>query len=133
LIAPTANSAVADINAFNNWGVNDCGSTCSRAGFKQVTSPSAGTYCLYSPTANPDKSMLELTADAEHSNVAFPITLMWDRSSPTCGPGGYEVYCGFTDGEIQAPARRAPAAPAPRAPEGPLCDDVAFYAEAYVR
>jgi hypothetical protein len=134
LIAPTANSAVADINAFNNWGNNDCSSMCSRAGFKQVTSPFVGTYCLYSPTANPDKSMLLLTADAEHSN-AVPIALMWDRSSPNCGSSGYEVYtyCFFTDGEIVAPARQAPAAPAPRAPQGPLCDDVAFYAEAYVR
>jgi hypothetical protein len=125
---------VADINAFNNWGNNDCGSTCSRAGFKQVTSPAPGTYCLYSPTAVPDKSVLLLTADAEHSNTV-PIALMWDRSSPICGSSGYEVYtyCATTDGGNEAPARRAPAAPAPKAPEGPLCDDVAFYAEAYVR
>jgi hypothetical protein len=135
LIAPTANSAVADINAFNNWGNNDCSSMCSRAGFKQVTSPFQGTYCLYSPTANPDKSMLLLTADAQHSNEV-PIALMWDRSSPNCGSSGYEVYTycfGIRDGENEAPARQAPAAPAPRAPQGPLCDDVAFYAEAYVR
>src|SRR6478672_3827755 len=69
LIAPTSKSAVADVNAFNNWGVNDCGSTCSRAGFKSVTHPEIGIYCLTSPTAKPDGSMLEVTGDAEHSNA----------------------------------------------------------------
>ena len=124
LIAPTANSAVADVNAANNWGLNGCGSTCSRAGFKSVTHPETGIYCLTSPTANPDKSMLELTGDAQHSNVAFPITLMWDRSAPVCGAGVYEVYT-YCQNQNSAPIRLAP--------EGPLCDDVAFYAEAYVR
>jgi hypothetical protein len=136
LIAPTANSAVADVNAFNNWGLNDCGSLCSRAGFKQVTSPFRGVYCLYSPTAVPDKSMLLLTADAQHSN-SVPIALMWDRSSPNCGSSGYEVYTYcfniIRPPPDEAPVRQAPVAPAPKEPEGPLCDDVAFYAEAFVR
>jgi hypothetical protein len=72
--------------------------------------------------------MLLLTVDAQHSAVGGG-TAAWDRSSPTCGPGVYEVvtYCpvGFTDGGIEAPT--------PRPPEGNLCEDVAFYAEAFVR
>ncbi len=136
LIAPTANSAVADVNAFNNWGVNDCSSTCSRAGFKQVTSPSQGTYCLYSPEARPDNSVLLVTVDQEHSNTPETAKIMWDRSSPTCGSSGYEVYtyCATTipipEAPVGAPVGRAPS---PKAPVGPLCDDVAFYAEAYHR
>ena len=49
---------------------------------------------------------------------------MWDRSAPNCGAGVYEVYtyCLAT-----------PEAPTPKAPDGPLCDDVAFYAEAFRR
>ena len=68
--------------------------------------------------------MLKLTADAQHSN-AVPQAIMWDRSAPNCGAGVYEVYTycpGLT-----------PEAPAPKAPEGNLCDDVAFYAEAFRR
>jgi hypothetical protein len=127
LIAPTSKSAVADVNAFLNWGVNDCGSTCSRAGFKSVTHFDTGIYCLTSPTAKPDGSMLEVTGDAEHSN-AVPQAIMWDRSSPNCGSSSYEVYT-YCAGVIVQP----PAQPTPKAPEGNLCDDVAFYAEAYVR
>src|SRR6476619_6025011 len=63
LIAPTSKSAVADVNAFNNWGSNGCGSTCSRDGFSNVSHPEQGIYCL-SGRANPDKSLLKLTADA---------------------------------------------------------------------
>jgi len=121
LIAPTSKSAVADVNAFNNWDP----STYSRDGFKSVTHFDTGIYCLSGRT-NPDASMLKLTADAQHSNVV-PQALMWDRSSPNCGAGVYEVYtycAGFNGG-----------APIPRAPEvgGTLCDDVAFYAEAFRR
>jgi hypothetical protein len=119
LIAPTSKSAVADVNAFNNWGP----STFSRDGFQNVTHFAEGIYCLSGRT-NPDNSMLKLTADAQHSN-AVPQALMWDRSSPNCGAGLYEVYTycvGFF-----------PDAPAPKAPEGNLCDDVAFYAEAFKR
>ena len=118
LIAPTSKSAVADVNAFNNWGP----STYSRDGFKSVTHFDTGIYCLSGRT-NPDASMLKLTADAEHSN-AVPTALMWDRSAPNCGAGVYEVYtyCLAT-----------PEAPTPKAPDGPLCDDVAFYAEAFRR
>ena len=123
LIAPTSKSAVADVNAFNNWGVNDCGSTCSRDGFKSVTHFDTGIYCLSGRT-NPDASMLKVTADAEHS-IAVPQAIMWDRSSPNCGPGVYEVYT-YCPGTILE-------APAPKAPEGNLCDDVAFYAEAFRR
>jgi len=126
LIAPTSKSAVADVNAFNNWGTNDCSSTCSRAGFKSVTHPDIGTYCLTSPTAKPDGSMLEVTGDAEHSN-AVPQAIMWDRSGPNCGSSSYEVYTYCLGAVIQ------PGGPTPKAPEGALCDDVAFYAEAYVR
>ena len=122
LIAPTSKSAVADVNAFNNWGFNDCGSTCSRDGFKNVTHFDIGIYCLSGRT-NPDNSMLKLTADAEHSNV-IPLALMWDRSAPNCGAGSYEVYT-YCFGTIDAPI--------PKAPLGPLCDDVAFYAEAFRR
>src|SRR5256885_15451062 len=67
LIAPTANSAVADVNAATNSGLNGCGSTCSRAGFKSVTHFGTGIYCLYSPTAVPDKSVLLVTVDQQHS------------------------------------------------------------------
>ena len=119
LIAPTSKSAVADVNAFNNWGP----STYSRDGFKSVTHFDTGIYCLSGRT-NPDASMLKLTADAQHSNVV-PQALMWDRSSPNCGPGVYEVYT-YCPGTILE-------APAPKAPEGNLCDDVAFYAEAFRR
>jgi hypothetical protein len=124
LIAPTSKSAVAQVNAFNNWNNNGCGSTCSRDGFSLVTHPETGIYCL-SGRAIPDHSMLELTADAQHSNVAFPITLMWDRSGPVCGAGVYEVYT-YCEGVDLATT-------APKAPEGPLCDDVAFFAQAFVR
>ena len=127
LIAPTSNSAVADVNAFTNWGLNGCGSTCSRAGFKSVTHFDTGIYCQTSPTANPDKSTLEVTGDAQHSN-AVPQAIMWDRSGPNCGASSYEVYT-YCFGEVIIP----PEAPTPKAPRGPLCDDVAFYAEAYVR
>ena len=126
--APTANSAVADVNAGNNWGLNGCSSLCSRAGFKSVTNPEEGIYCLTSPTANPDSSMLLVTADAQHSN-AVPQAIMWDRSSPNCGSSSYEVYT-YCAGGVGPPP---PASPTPKAPEGALCDDVAFYAEAYVR
>jgi hypothetical protein len=121
LIAPTSKSAVADVNAYNNWDP----STFSRDGFKMVTHFDEGIYCLSGRT-NPDNSMLKLTADAQHSNVV-PQALMWDRSSPNCGAGLYEVYTycfGQTEGMV---------APAPKAPEGNLCDDVAFYAEAFKR
>ena len=125
LIAPTSKSAVADVNAWNNWAVNDCGSTCSRDGFKNVTHFATGIYCLSGRT-NPDNSMLKLTADAEHSNVV-PQALMWDRSAPNCGAGSYEVYTYCLGGGIVIEA------PTPKAPEGALCDDVAFYAEAFKR
>jgi hypothetical protein len=128
LIAPTANSAVADVNAGNNWGVNGCSSLCSRAGFKSVTNPEEGIYCLTSPTAKPDNSMLEVTGDAQHSN-AVPQAIMWDRSGPICGSSSYEVYT-YCVGEVIIPN---PGTPTPKAPLGALCDDVAFYAEAYVR
>jgi hypothetical protein len=128
LIAPTAKSAVADVNAFSNWGLNDCGSTCSRAGFKSTTHFDTGIYCLTSPTANPDNSMLEITADAEHSNVV-PQAIMWDRSGPNCGAATYEVYtyCPFIFQPPDSPTLKAPEV------GGILCDDVAFYAEAFVR
>jgi len=118
LIAPTSKSAVADVNAGVFWSP----STFSRDGFSQVTNPELGVYCL-SGRANPDKSMLLLTVDAQHSAIGGG-TAEWDRSSPTCGPGVYEVatYC-----PIFATVN------APLAPEGPLCDLVAFFAEAYVR
>ena len=124
LIAPTAKSAVADVNAFVNWGP----STFSRDGFSNVTHPEAtGVYCL-SGRANPDKSMLLLTVDAQHSLV-HGGTVEWDRSSPLCGPGLYEVrtFCPILDGIGFG-------APTPRQPfPGLPCDDVAFYAEAFVR
>ena len=122
LIAPTSKSAVADVNAGEFWSP----STFSRDGFSKVTNPEFGVYCL-SGRANPDASMLLLTVDAQHSGVGGG-TADWDRSSPTCGPGVYEVvtYCPFfTDGGLEAPA--------PRQPEGNLCELVAFYAEAFVR
>jgi hypothetical protein len=122
LIAPTSKSAVADVNAFNNWNVNDCGSTCSRDGFKNVTHFDTGIYCLSGRTS-PDASMLKVTPDAEHSN-SIPEAIMWDRSAPNCGSGQYEVYT-YCLG--------VPDAPSPNAPDGPLCDDVAFYAEAFKR
>ena len=127
LIAPTANLAVADVNAGNNWGVNGCSSLCSRAGFKSVTNPEEGIYCLTSPTAKPDNSMLEVTGDAQHSN-AVPQAIMWDRSGPICGSSSYEVYT-YCVGEVIIPN----GTPTPKAPLGALSDDVAFYAEAYVR
>ena len=134
LIAPTSKSMVANINAYNNWG--SLGSTNSRDGLSFVTSPEVGTYCLFG-RADPDHSMLVLTLDAQHSNVAFPVSIMWDRSSPVCGPGAYEVYtyCLGTQPGGGAPTQQAPVgrAPSPKAPEGPLCDDVAFFAQAYVR
>ena len=155
LIAPTANSAVADINAWNNWGANGCGSTCSRAGFKSTTHFDTGIYCLTSPTANPDNSMLLVTIDNQHSNTPGIGSIMWDRSSPNCGSSSYEVYTYCNGGGIDQPPPGAPtrgqpnpaapvpgpkqphpAAPtgAPRAPDpSTLCDDIAFYAEAYVR
>jgi len=127
LIAPTARSAVVDVNAYENWSPSDF----SRAGFKSVTHYDTGIYCLTSPTAIPDNSMLELTADAQHSNVV-PQALMWDRSGPNCGAGSYEVYtyCPFVSTELPPPE-----APASKAPEvgGELCDEIAFFAEAYVR
>jgi hypothetical protein len=121
LIAPTSKSAVADVNAFANWGP----STFSRDGFKNVTHFDTGIYCLSGRT-NPDNSMLKLTADAQHSNVV-PQALMWDRSAPNCGAGLYEVYT-YCFAVIPFPE-----APAPKAPEGSLCDDVAFFAEAFRR
>jgi hypothetical protein len=129
LIAPTSKSAVVDVNAYENWGLNGCGSDCSRDGFKQVTHFDTGIYCLSGRT-NPDNSMLKLTADAQHSNVV-PIALMWDRSSPNCGAGLYEVYT-YCFGEIII--EPGPVSPVLRAPENaPLCDGVAFYAEAFKR
>src|SRR4051794_29140346 len=64
LIAPTSKSAVADVNAGVFWTP----STFSRDGFSQVTNPELGVYCL-SGRANPDKSMLLLTVDAQHSAI----------------------------------------------------------------
>ncbi len=107
LIAPTSKSAVAQVNAFTNWGP----STFSRDGFKNVTHFDTGIYCLSGRT-NPDQSMLKLTADAEHSNVVSGA-LAWDRSSPNCGSGLYEVYTYDS--------------------AGALSDDVAFFAEAFRR
>jgi hypothetical protein len=122
LIAPTSKSAVADVNAGVFWTP----STFSRDGFSQVTNPEFGVYCL-SGRANPDKSMLLLTVDAQHSAVGGG-TAEWDRASPTCGPGVYEVvtYCPG----IQS---SGPEAPTPNQPEGRLCELVAFFAEAFVR
>jgi len=54
---------------------------------------------------------------------------MWDRSSPICGSSSYEVYT-YCVGEVII---TNPGTPTPKAPLGALCDDVAFYAEAYVR
>jgi hypothetical protein len=124
LIAPTAKSAVVDVNAYENWTPSDF----SRAGFKSVTHYDTGIYCLTSPTAIPDNSMLELTADAQHSNVV-PQALMWDRSGPNCGAGSYEVYtyCPFQFTPPDGPTQKAPEV------GGELCDEIAFYAEAYVR
>src|SRR6478752_6395420 len=85
LIAPTSKWAVADVNAGVFWPP----STFSRDGFSMVTNPEEGVYCL-SGRANPDKSMLLLTVDAQHSLIGGG-TVAWDRSSPTCGPGVYEV------------------------------------------
>ncbi len=62
---------------------------CSRDGFKNVTSPAVGTFCLSGRT-NPDQSMLKLTADQQHSNVVAGA-LAWDRSGPDCPSGWYEV------------------------------------------
>jgi hypothetical protein len=134
LIAPTANSAVGDVNAYTNWGVNNCGSTCSKAGFKSVTHFDTGIYCLGSPTAVPDKSALLVTVDQQHSVPASVGlgSIMWDRSSPNCGSSKYEVYtyCGTAP----PPPPPPPSAPARLAPApDTLCDDIAFYAEAYVR
>ena len=122
LIAPTSKSAVADVNAGAFWTP----STFSRDGFSKVTNPEFGVYCL-SGRANPDASMLLLTVDAQHSGVGGG-TAEWDRSSPTCGPGVYEVvtYCPG----IQP---SGPEAPTPNQPEGRLCELVAFFAEAFVR
>jgi hypothetical protein len=122
LIAPTSKSAVANVNAFVNWTP----STFSRDGFSQVTHPGIpGVYCL-TGRANPDKSMLLLTLDAQHSLVGGG-SAYWDRSAPDCASGDYEVvtYCPFSDGGIEAPT--------PRLPEGFLCNDIAFFAEAFVR
>jgi hypothetical protein len=107
LIAPTSKSAVADVNAFSNWGP----STYSRDGFSQVTHPDTGIYCLFG-RANPDKSMLVMTVDYQHSNTNVGFA-EWDRSSPNCGPSGYEVLT--FDGT------------------GSASDNVAFFAQAYVR
>src|SRR6478672_588160 len=114
LIAPTSKSAVADVNAGLFWPP----STFSRDGFSQVTNPEFGVYCL-TGRANPDKSMLLLTVDAQHSAIGGG-TAEWDRSSPTCGPGVYEVvtFCPFPTG---------PQAPTPAQPEGFLCEEVAFF------
>jgi len=109
LIAPTSKSAVGDVNAYNNWATD--GSMFSRDGFKNVTSPLVGTYCLSGRT-NPDQSMLKLTADQEHSNVVAGA-LAWDRSGPDCPSGWYEVVTYDSTG---APS-----------------DDVAFFAEAFKR
>jgi hypothetical protein len=120
LIAPTSKSAVAQINAGDNWQP----STFSRDGFSMVTNPEEGVYCL-TGRANPDKSMLLLTVDAQHT-ILHGGTAEWDRSAPDCGPGQYEVltFCPLA----------SPVAPTPRQNvEGNLCNEVAFFAEAYVR
>jgi|SRR6476646_9384510 len=109
LIAPTSKSAVGDVNAYNNWATD--GSMFSRDGFKNVTSPAVGTFCLSGRT-NPDQSMLKLTADQQHSNVVAGA-LAWDRSGPDCPSGWYEVVTYDSTG---APS-----------------DDVAFFAEAFKR
>ena len=111
LIAPTSKSAVARRQRLQQLGRTDCGSTCSRDGFKNVTSPAVGTFCLSGRT-NPDQSMLKLTADQEHSNVVAGA-LAWDRSGPDCPSGWYEVVTYDSTG---APS-----------------DDVAFFAEAFKR
>lgn len=120
LIAPTSKSAVAQVNAYENWDP----STFSRDGFSKVTHYDTGIYCLLGRT-NPDASMLKLTADAEHSNVV-PQALMWDRSSPNCGAGWYEVYTYCPVSTVESNVK---------APElgGELCDEVAFFAEAFKR
>jgi hypothetical protein len=109
LIAPTSKSAVGDVNAYNNWATG--GSMFSRDGFKNVTSPFVGTFCLSGRT-NPDQSMLKLTADQQHSNVVAGA-LAWDRSGPECPSGWYEVLTYDSTGA--------------------LSDDVAFFAEALKR
>jgi len=119
LIAPTSKSAVADVNAGIFWTP----STFSRDGFSQVTNPETGVYCL-TGRANPDKSMLLLTVDAQHSAIGGG-TAEWDRQAPDCSPGDYEVLT-FCPGSIFD-------APTPRQPQGNLCPLVAFFAEAYVR
>jgi hypothetical protein len=123
LIAPTSKSAVAQVNEFVDWSP----STFSRDGFSSVSHPDGpGLYCL-TGRANPDKSMLEVTVDYQHSDV-HGGTVEWDRSSPNCGPGVYEVrtFC---------PSFSTPTAPT--VPDGfPSffpCDEVAFFAQAYVR
>jgi hypothetical protein len=122
LIAPTAKSAVVNVNAGVFWYPSDF----SRDGFSKVTSPEEGVYCL-TGRANPDKSMLLLTVDAQHSAVGGG-TAEWDRSAPDCSPGDYEVvtFCPFF-------ATAGPEAPTPKQPEGFVCPLIAFYAEAFVR
>jgi hypothetical protein len=125
LIAPTSKSAVAQINAYFDWNP----STFSRDGFSKVSHPEEGVYCL-SGRANPDKSMLLLTVDAQHSLVGGG-TAEWDRSSPDCASSEYEVitFCpSFISG---APVGEAPV---PNQEEvGIRCDYIAFFAEAFVR
>src|SRR5262249_5370393 len=122
LIAPTSKSAVAQINAGADWDP----STFSRDGFSMVTNPEEGVYCLTGRT-QPDKSMLLLTVDAQHT-IFHGGTAEWDRSAADCSPGQYEV---LTFCPIGNPS---PVAPTPRQNvEGNLCDLVAFFAEAYVR
>jgi hypothetical protein len=126
LIAPTSKSAVADINAFALWDP----STYSRDGFSKVTHPGAtGMYCL-SGRANPDKSMLKTQVDYQHS-IVHGGTVEWNRASPNCGPGLYEVWT-FCPSLVFFPVD-APTPQLDQFPSNPPCDEVAFYAEAYVR
>jgi hypothetical protein len=111
LIAPTSKSSVADINAFDEWGP----STFSRDGFKQVTHPDTGIYCLFG-RSNPDNSMLKLTIDEQHTDygdIFGLIQLSWDRSAPDCPAGTFQVVT--------------------RNSSGTPTDDAAFFAEAYTR
>jgi hypothetical protein len=114
LIAPSGKSSVADVNAFDEWGP----STFSRDQVKSVTHVSTGHYCVFGVTARPSSSMAKVTIDDQHTDWDDLETLTpvvsWDRSSPDCGPTGFEIVT--------------------RVPDNlDFTDEVAFFVEMYVR